>query len=386
MRKILAGIVAIMIGATSALAAPATPVFNKPVKLGEGYISTMPNKRMLFSGTTVYAGFAGADGAVRIAKSDNNGTTWGSVQVLQSPGEGVTPDAASVRLAISNDPLQKGMKIVHAAWQATDSNRIIVYYAYLTSRPKQSGWSKPVKLDLGPLSDINYGSGTSLAVSSSGAVHILHNTRYVSTASFDVPFGSPGSLPEQAEGATYMVMDADNNLYATYVNGSRQLRMTKKAASSAEWSPPVTVHETGTEGLSSNHDLIVLNPTTYCIGIYEGIAGKGEAALLVTTDGGTTWTKRSVYANEVDGDNHFSVAVSPGKVITFASEIYDAQGKSVIKVWRSNDNGVTWSKPATVKGEKLPNIALDSAGKAHMLVMDETGSAQSAKLLWIKEK
>lgn len=386
MKKILAALILVLLQAIVALAASETPLFNKPAKVAEGSINAQLNKRMVFSGSTVYLGFAGADGAVRVATSDNNGTTWGTAQVLQAPGLGATPDAASVRLAISNDPLHKGKKIVHAAWPATDSDRIIIYYAYLTNRPKQTGWSKPVKLDLGPLSDINYGSGTSLTASSSGAVHILHNTRYVSTASFDAPFGAPGSLPEQAEGATYMVMDADNNLYVTYVNGSRQLRMTKKAASSAEWSPPVTVHETGTEGLSSNHDLIVLNPTAYCIGIYEGIAGKGEAALLVTTDGGTTWTKRSVYANEVDRDNHFNVAVSPSKVITFASEIYDAQGKSVIKVWRSNDNGVTWSKPATVKGEKLPNIALDSAGKVHMLVMDETGSAQSAKLLWIKEK
>lgn len=386
MKELLVAVIVVLLSVTTVLAAPAAPVFNKPVKVGEGAINNALNKRMVFSGTTVYAGFAGADGSVRVAVSNNGGTTWASSQVLQSPSPAVSPDAASVRLAISSDPLYPGKKIVHAAWHASDLTRIIIYYAYLTNRPKQSGWSTPVKLDLGALSDINYGAGTSLAVTSSGAIHILHNVRYVSAVSFDAPFSSPVSLPEPAGAATLMVMDASNNLYVTYVDGNRQLKMTKKTAASTEWSPPVTVHEATVGDLSGNHDLVVLDPATYYIGIYVGNAGKGEAALLMTTDGGATWTKRSVYTDEVDGDNCFNVAVSPGRVISLASEIYDAQGKSVVKVWRSNDDGATWSKPATVKGEKLPNMALDSAGKLNMLVMDETSDIKKSKLLWIKEK
>lgn len=386
MKKMLAVVAAVMMTATAVFAAPATPVFNKPVTLGEGSINNWLNKRMVFSGSTVYVGFAGADGAVRVAKSDNGGLSWGSPQILQAPSPAVSPDAASVRLAISNDPLYTGQKIVHAMWHVFDTDRIIIYYSYNTNRPKLTGWSTPARIDLGSVNETGGLGGASLAVTNSGAIHILYNKRYITAASFDSSFSSPVSLPGTENGATYMVMDSNNNLYATYVVGGRSLKMTKREASSSAWSPPITVHETSLEGLSGNHDLVVLSPTTYYVGIYYGYAAKGDATLLTTTDGGGTWTKRSIYTNETDGDNCINVAVSSTGVISFASEIYDAGGSSVIKVWRSNDKGATWSAPATVKGQKLPNISLDSAGKLNLLVMDEAGKLPNSKLLWIKEK
>jgi hypothetical protein len=393
MKKMLAVLTAaLLLSATMALAAvPATPVFNTPVKAGEGYLSYELNKRMAFDGTTVYASFAGT-GGVRVVKSTNGGTTWGlSRQLHVDPA--TLPDSSSLRLAVSNDPLLTGKKIIHAAWHANDPTvgwpgGNIIYYSYLSSRPGQTGWSTPIRIDIGESDTTGGGGGTSLAVTSTGVIHILYNDRYITAASPDAPFSYPVSLPEASDGQTFMVMDSSNNLYVAYVIGPCQyLRLTKKPASSSTWTPPVTIYTSAAGNFSRNFDLVVLNPTTYYVGVY--FSGQGEAALLSTTNGGSTWTKKSVFTNGVDGDNMVNIAVSSTKVISFASEIYDATGNSTVKVWRSNDNGATWSKPAIVAGQKYPNIALDSAGKLNIMVQDEFPGyydGSNSNLLWIKEK
>lgn len=385
MKKLLCCITALLFGATSSLAAPAAPVFNKPVKVGEGYLGNKLNKRLVSSGKTVYAGYAAPDGSLKVIRSDTSGSTWGTPHQLQSAATGA--DATTLRLAISLDPQAKGKKIVHAIWHTPDPARIIVNYTYLTERTKKQAWSTPVKLDLGERSDSGGSSGTSLAVSSSGIVHILQNDRYISAPAFDGSFGKPLSLSEPANGPTYMVIDADDTLYAAYVDTNRTLKMTKKGKTSPAWSAPIIVQE-ATKGDFSNHiDLVALNSSDCYIGVYTGNMGKADAFLMVSSDGGATWNRRSIFSDEIEGDTGFNFVVSPTKVITFASEMYDASGKSNIKVWRSGDNGATWSKPATVKGEKMPILTLDSAGKAHLLVMDEAGSnPQKSKLLSIKEK
>jgi hypothetical protein len=383
---LLAGITAIMLYALPVLAVSEPPVFEKPIKLGEGELGRRLHKRIVFSESSVYVGFAGPDGwSVRVVKSENGGSTWQSRE-LRPPDAGAPLDPNSLCLAISDDPQGKGKKVVHAAWHELDSSRVIVYYAYLVDLGGGAKWSNPVRLDLGAMSDSVDTGGTNLVVTGNGAIHILQNGRYITAARYDAPFSEPVPLSPFAGVMTYMVGDKDT-LYATCVEGSRQLKMSKTRVSDAAWSKPVVVYDAPHGELSNDHSFIVLNPTTYFIAVYSGSAGKGEATLLVTADGGASWAKRSIFTNEIDGDNSFGLAVSSKREISFASESYDERGKSVVKVWRSHDDGITWSNPAVVKGEKLPNISVDSAEKLHVLVMDEAGRrTQNAKVLWMKER
>lgn len=387
MERLLTVLMALLISVTAAVAAPVPPVFDKPVTVGEGDVGRRLNKRLAVSGATVYVGHTSGDGVLQVIKSENGGKAWGKPIALPVAGADSAPDVATLRLALSDDPQAKGKKILHAAWHVPNPNRAYVYYAYLSERGKKPAWSKPVKLDLGPQTDSIGSGGTSMIVSESGAIHILHNVRYVTADSFSSTFSEPMSLPEPAYGPTYLSIDGEKNLYATYVDENRKLKMARKSAAAAAWSAPLTIHEATLGDLSNDISVEILNPTTYYVGVFTGSAGKAEAYLLVTTDGGASWAKRSVFNDVIDWDNCYNLVVSAGKVITFAAEIFDARGKPEIKVWRSNDEGVTWSAPVTVKGERLRNIALDKAGKLNMLVLDETSSRpQNAKLILHKEK
>ncbi len=388
---------ALVLSASLAMAAPATPVFNTPTKVGEGITNYERNKKMAFDGANIYAGYA-SDGTVRVAKSDNNGTTWGLSQKLEGTVATDYVQAESVVLAVSNDPLYAGKKLVHAIWYAADStvswpNGNIIYYAYKADRPTQTGWSTPARIDMGVANGSGGGGGTSLAVTSNGAIHILYNNSYITAASPDSTFSSPTALPFQSDGQTYMKMDSTNNLYVAYVINNEQLMFTKKAASASTWSTPVAVYTTAQGNLSRNIDLVVLNSSTYYIAFQSWVTSNpdlDDLNLLVSTNSGSTWTKRTVLANTPDGNNKVNVAVSSTKVISYVSEVYGGvYSNPSIKVWRSNDAGATWSAPATIKGQRQPYISLDSAGKANIFVMDEVDMGSygpNTNLLWIKEK
>jgi hypothetical protein len=278
-------------------------------------------------------------------------------------------------VAVSNDPLTPGKKIIHAVW-ISDA----VYYSYYATRPTFTGWSTPVAiLASTPTATID-GMGTSLMVTTNGAVHVVSGNLYATATSPDSTFSASeftvnGWTPQA-------VMDSTGTIYVTSSDGS-SVFLTKKAGGSSTWSAPSTVFTSPTGGISYT-SIAVADANTYYVAYYDGTG----LSMSVSTNAGKTWVKRTVLANQGAYNYNPAIAVTSTKVVTYVTEVFDAAGLNpVIKVFRSSDNGVTWSVPATVKGQATPSIAFDSTNKAHILVRDEIGDwIGNANLLWIREK
>jgi hypothetical protein len=391
MKRIMATLAAaVVMSTTVALAAtPATPAFNTAVKIGEGKIYSNSN-RVAIDGTTMYAPFGttrdtGSKATVRIATSTNSGATWGLSTILASEDNGTFPRDLSTRVAVSNDPLYPGKKIVHAIWVAIpiDANGFIggpagLYYAYKANRPTMTGWSDPVQIPVEPFND-----NINLMVASNGAIHIVANTlthsvnipnvlgtSYITAASPDSPF-TVTDMPEVGD-AVQAVRDSAGNIYVVGTGSYSSIQFCKKIGS-ADWTVPVTVSVGDVGGLA------VADANNIYISYFDG-----SSRLAVTTNGGKVWNQKTVLANQVIGnyEAQSAVAVTSGKVITYATTVNDA-----VKVYRSSDNGATWSAAATVKGQGRPAITVDSANKAHILTLDERGDlTTNPNLLWLKEK
>lgn len=384
MKKMLAvTAAALAMSVTAALAAPA-PVFNTAVKFGEGKVRTA-SARVAIDGTNLYAAFGSAqlDGnsqAARMVSSTNGGATWKLSEVLQATDANITVGQLSVRSAVSDDPLYPGKKLVHAVWTANNIDGTgSVYYAYKADRPTLTGWSTPVAILT--VAGGTEPMGTSLIVTSNGAVHVVASNYYISAPSPDDVFNAVdipviGSTPQA-------VMDASGNIYVVS-RDSFDLYLTKKSAGSSIWSDPVTVYSNANGNFVGYVSLAVADANTYYVAYHDG---DSSLSLSVTTDGGNSWTKRTVLADQpAAGTSHNpAIAVASGK-LTYVTEVFDATGNNpVIKVFRSSDNGASWSAPATIQGQETPSIALDSNNKAHILVRDELGG-DNVNLLYIKEK
>jgi hypothetical protein len=383
MKNVFAVLIATLaMSASLAMAAtPATPVFNAPVKIAEGKIRTASD-RVAFDGTNLYAAYGSlylniGNEATRIVSSSNSGATWNLSTILQADdsANGTWTDNLSVRVAVSNDPLFTGKKIVHAAWVGGDSTGYYVYYSFKANRPTLTGWSTPVAILTGSID----GMGTSLMVSTNGAIHVVSGNGYATAASPESSF-SVSEIP--AVGSTpQAVMDTTGNLYVVSYDGM-SIFLTKKSAGSTIWSAPITVFS-NTGGISYV-SIAVADANTYYVAYNDGTS----CCMSVSTNAGKTWTKRTVLANQPANDFNPAIAVTSNKIVTYVTEVFDAAGLNpVIKVFRSSDNGVTWSAAATIKGQATPSIALDSSNKAHILVRDEVGEwTSNANLLWFKER
>jgi hypothetical protein len=314
--------------------------------------------------------------AAHIVTSANSGATWGLSNMLMASD---WVDSLGVRVAVSNDPLYFGKKLVHALWSGGNATGTgSLYYAYKANRPNLTGWSAPVEIGAAtdPMSN-------NLMVTSNGVIHIISSGTYASAASPDSAF-TVIPLPI-ASMTTQAVMDSTGNLYAVdNETTGAGLFLMKKSNSSSTWVKNSTPIVSG--GAGPYFSLAVADANTYYVAYHDGT----NLCLSVTTNGGASWTKRTVVSNTTSYNTNYNpaIAVTSGKVLTYVTELFDSAGNNpVIKVFRTSDNGVTWSAPATIKGQATPSIALDSTGKAHILVRDELGDwTGNTNLLWIKEK
>jgi hypothetical protein len=389
MKKIFSAVAALVLSTSLALAAtPAAPTFNAPVKINEGKLSTCGN-RIVIDGTTIYVPFgttsdAGAKETTRIATSTNSGATWGRATILASDDNGLWNRDLSVRAAVSTDPLYTGKKIVHAIWVATDqtTSSTELYYAYKADRPTLSGWSTPIKIT-GPQI---FNDDVDLAVASNGAIHIVATTilssslgtSYITAASPDSPF-TVTDLPFAWQ-RPQLVRDSAGTLYligyGDYVGNYNPIQFSKKVGTAA-WTSPVTVFNGPTGDFPG---FAVADANTYYVSYFDGT----NSYLSFTTNGGKAWTQKKVVSNQVVGNYYPNpvVAATSTKVITYATLVNDT-----VKVYRSSDNGTTWSAPVTVKGQLHPTITLDSSNKAHIVTLDEEDAEWgNPNILWIREK
>ncbi len=383
MKKMLALVATVLVmSATTALAAaPAAPVFNAPVKIADGKIRN-PNNKVAVDGNNVYLAYedftlGSYSTPFHVGKSANSGATWGLSAIPDSSSAGI---ANITRVAVGIDPVYSGLKIVHTVWinEARD-----LMYSYFATRPGQTGWSTPVRINGSYLPQ----EELDIVVTSNGAIHVLVDNYYTTASSPDSAFTEPVALP--AAGVGSIVKDSKNNLYVA-LSDRANIRLTKKAAGSSTWSTPVTVTAAGTD-ISGYIGLAVVDTNTYYIGYGDNTTA--GVKLAVTTNGGTSWTRRAVPLT-TNGD--VAIATTSTKVVTLvASTGVGADGyANIIKVVRTNDNGATWSQPVTIQADGDPIVTLDANNKAMIIGRDgQQGQDWSgvrtnanANIVFIKEK
>jgi hypothetical protein len=372
--KILVLLTTLLLSATLAVASAKAPKFSTPMIVGAGELTKTKKQSLAFDKTSIYATYE--NGGMKVVSSDNNGKKWN--QSITFPGS----DSLSQRIAVSKDPLNSAKSIIHAIWKAGDA----VLYSYNGNSASQAGWSKPISaLDLSKIPGQSSGEGINFAVASSGAVHVVYGHYYVTASAPGALFSAPEQIQPDLEYAkSTLSTDSAKNLYAVHMSfDSRAFYLSKKVADAASWPKPVKVYKTSAD-LSGDYDFVALDANNSYLAAYEGAVegNKGDLIILISTNGGATWIKRTVVANTPHGDagNNPTVVVSSNKVITYASEVYDAEGLNpVVKVWRSNDNGATWSTATTIKGSSTPYLTLDASGKVNLLVRDNIGNLMLTK-------
>ncbi|NVN98604.1 MAG: exo-alpha-sialidase [Geobacteraceae bacterium] len=381
------GLVAVFAGALAmcaslAMAAvPAAPVFNTAVKVADGKIRGQ-NSKVVVDGTTIYAAFEDFHGAndnpVMVAKS-TNGVTWGLPIMPDSTATGV---GRMPRVAVSNDPVYTGMKIIHSVWQQSTTGDIM--YSFFSNRPNQTGWSAPVKING---SAIINADEINLITTANGEVHVLMDNYYSTASAPDSIFIEP--IAVVASGSGSLAKDANNNLYAAFQDGT----FSKKAAGSSNWVNSTATFAPAGTVFSERIQLAIADANTYYVAY--GDTASSTVKLASSTNGGTSWISRTAIAYTTGGSQP-SIAVTSAKVLTLVTmTAQNANGTNTSKVVRTNDNGVTWSTPVTIQGDDSePSISLDASNKVMIFNRDDQNGKDwasirnnpNASLIFIKEK
>jgi len=386
---------ALALAAPGALAAPPTPVFHTPVKTAEGTLLTYGNASLALDGANVYAALgmsAPGEATVRVVKSANSGATWGLSKVVDGSDNATSYVwTDSIRIAVSNDPTLTGRKVLHAVW-TRDSDH---YYAFYSERTSPPAWSPPARIN-GAILD---NSELNLRVTQAGVIHVVFGRYYTTAPAPGAAFAEPVALPvppgDLLNLTPTLALDPAGNLYAAVNADNTSIYLVKKPAGASTWSAASTILVTA-GSLSNNFTMAAADASNYYVAYYDSDCSTfGNFNLLVTGNGGRTWTRRTVLANNICWGHYLSnpiVAVTQGKVLTYVTEILTSwELPTTVKVWRTSDGGATWSAPATIQGQIAPGLILDGGGKAHVVVADEVlgagGSFSPAfNLLYIKEK
>lgn len=367
--------------ATVAMAAPSAPVFNAAVKVADGKIRGQ-NSKVVADASTIYAAFEDFHGAVdnpvMVAKSTNGGMTWGLPIMPDTTATGV---GRMPRVAVSNDPVYSGQKIVHTVWQQSETGDIM--YAFFSTRPNQTGWSTPAKING---SVIIAGNEINLVTTTDGEVHVLMDNYYSTSSAPGSIFTDPVAVAEAASGS--LAKDSSNNLYAAFQDGS----FSKKTVGSTNWiKSTVPFAPVGTV-FSERIQLAVADATTYYVAYAD--SATSTVKLASSTNGGTSWTSRKAIAYTT-GYSQPSIVVTPTKVLTLVTMTTQNAVGNLSKVLRTNDNGATWSAAVTIAGDDSePSIALDANNKVMIFNRsDQNGkdwagirNNPNTSLILIKEK
>ncbi|MFZ4856857.1 MAG: hypothetical protein ACOYL3_10710 [Desulfuromonadaceae bacterium] len=388
-KTILVTLAGLMLSASVAMAAASAPVLsviNTKVADGSGYTDGGPS--FVTDGQNIYSAFKAADGVIKIVKSSNGGALWGGAHRIAVPAAGVD----KITLAISGDAVFPTQKIVHVVWEmdTQDGIRDIMYT--WADAANLDAWSEPVRVNGSML----YLLDPVIAVTKTGKIYIkgqFEDKYYLMTATahdagfFSDPvmiplsasFSNPGSDSE-------IFFDGANNLHLSFPYCSNAdcstmgMKYTRMSAAGV-WSNPTTIVTTG----GGHSGIAAYDANNVCIATIGG----NNLAAYCTTNGGSSWSKKTVASKTTTQSygSYVDVAVNSNKVFTIGSNLHISDIVKSTVLYRTNDGGASWSSAASFPAAGASYIALgvDGSGKLGVYTMRENVDGESA-IYFSKEK
>lgn len=376
---------------SAAASAPVLSVINTKVTDGSGYTDGGPS--FVADGQNIYVALKTAEGVIKIVKSTNGGSLWGGTHRIAVPAGGVD----KITLAISGDAAVPTQKIVHVVWEmdTQDGIRDIMYT--WADAANLDVWSEPVRVN----GSMRYLQDPVIAVTKTGRIYIkgqLEDKYYLMTATahdanyFEEPVMIPVSVSLSNRGSdSEIFFDGANNLHLSFPYCSNAdcstmgMKYTRMSASGT-WSNPSTIVTTG----GGHSGIAAYDANNVCI---ASIGGNNLAAYC-TTNGGSTWTKKTVASKTTTQSygSYVDVAVNSSKVFTIGSNLRTiaADGSENVKstvLYRTNDGGASWSSVTSFPAAGGGNITLgvDGNGKLGVLTLRDYVDGEPA-MYFSKEK
>jgi hypothetical protein len=331
-------------------------VSTEGIKLGELRDDTWRSGMhgLIVDGSNVYAVRGGrliSEYEVVVDKSSDGGLTW-----LQSTGiarHSNIDDSSQPGIALNR--VTKELHFVWATYEPLLSPTRNLYYGNGTITTRVNG-------------SINRSDCSNIAVDGNGVIHIVFSADdeklyYTSSSDNGVTFSAPAVIA--SGGWISFASDSAGNLYLAYKGNDSYYYFMKKP-SSGNWSSPYLActscqgHDPSIAVYDSNR-------------IYFAVAD----TIVATSNGGQTWT---TYTAPGQSPPHWvrSLAVSSDGILNLAWGDFD--NVYFVRTIKSHDPSLWGQTVLALTEAKLPNVAVDSAGKAYIMAT-RNGSA-----IFIKEK
>jgi len=347
---------------------PSFGITTEGIKLGDLKCDTWRNGMhgLIVDGPNVYAARTGglfSENEVVMDKSNDGGITW-----LNSTGIARGSEIEACGGGIAINPVTKALHYVWAYGYPTYDG---IYYGNGSITTRVNGLVT------------NYESNEiSIAVDGNGVIHIVffagggaYQSNLYYTSSFDngLTFSDPTAIASSSNGNDLgdysFAADSAGNLYLVYLEHDSYYNyyFMKKPTGSSWSSSPVACP--GCEGHPRSMAIYDSNR------IYFAMKNK----IAATSNGGQTWTLYTAPGNN-PGDN-CSLAISSDGILNYAwysedSNVYFARTK------KSHDPSSWGQTVVALTGADLPNVAVDSAGKAYIMATRSNGNVA----IFTKEK
>lgn len=234
-----------------------------------------------------------------------------------------------------------------AAYDAANALWYLVGNVENIRRSLTNGWSWSTSLGDTPGADENC---KALAISPSGAVVVATDTRYV----FESAGGVSGSFTKVDVGGTALAAQACGIVYDPVNLLWAWVGVDDDSFCTAKTSPDRTTWTARTSSANMNWNpflvRMAVNPATGRIVLvqYSPSAPQGERAFVTTSDdGGITWVDGFEMETLIATPTEASLSFNPADE-SFLYTIGETSGTPSSEVWRSTDDGETWTKLTTL--------------------------------------
>ena len=147
------------------------------------------------------------------------------------------------------------------------------------------------------------------------------------------------------------------------------IKYSRLPAGSTTWTTPTNVLAPIANG--HNHSgLVAYDANT----IYIASVHDDSLTFFASTNGGNTWTKKTIFAKSstMASGSYVDITVNSSKVITIGSPVRTlaADGSTLkedVKIYRSTDSGASWSSATTIPNGHFISMTVDGNGKVAVI-------------------